>query len=405
MCALPTSSGSWMPRRGAEPSAAMRAVLENQRQPAWQSPESFTVTSSSAPELIDPDAPIQIISPSAAPTHPRLSGTGCAGRHAQCGVIRRRLPIPRRGAPDGEEHEDQLLARALADGLTESEALQTIRSAYSKTSREPLGTSCPSPATSPSTRRAAIAPMHSETGALPLPQPVDGGFVRLIDSCFRPDEFVAIAPAGESEDGEIVPRRGVTFTATEWKAKVEKKGGIDRVFGTKLGLFLRINPMRKDGATNEDVIAFRHVLVEFDRGQERRSDPEGGPVSRDSRQRHAGGRVDRLWQQESARMDPGRCAAMPNTRAASPSSGTRSRASTSTSRTATRRVCPVAPMAGALSMAIPDDSPCWPQTLARNSGSYGRASIRPKVPPCSSTSSRSLKMAASPRFRPSPTWG
>ena len=113
-----------------------------------------------------------------------------------------------------------------------------------------------------------------------LPTPVDDGFIRLIDACFQPDEFVAIAPAAESDEGEIVPRRGVTLTAAEWKAKVAKKGGIDRVFGTKLGLFLRINPMRKDGAKNEDVTAFRHVLVEFDR------DEAGKPIPKEE-QYHA----------------------------------------------------------------------------------------------------------------------
>ena len=38
-----------------------------------------------------------------------------------------------------EETEGQLLARALADGLTEAEARTTIRSVYARTSREPLG--------------------------------------------------------------------------------------------------------------------------------------------------------------------------------------------------------------------------------------------------------------------------
>ena len=101
-----------------------------------------------------------------------------------------------------------------------------------------------------------------------------------IDACFQPDEFVAIAPAAENEEGEIVPRRGVTLTASEWKSKVATKGGIDRVFGTKLGLFLRINPMTKDGAKNEDVTAFRHVLVEFDR------DEAGKPIPKEE-QYHA----------------------------------------------------------------------------------------------------------------------
>jgi len=261
---------------------------------------------------------------------------------------RRTLDYLQRGAPEGmrnaelfdatcqfrdagiqlEDAEEQLLARATTDGLAETEARQTIRSAYARTSREPLGAAGPSPTASPATQRTAIAPMRSETGALPLPQPVDGGFLRLIETCFRPDEFVAIAPAAESDEGETAPRRGVTLTAAEWKARVIKKGGIERVFGTKLGLFLRINPMHKDGATNEEVAAFRHVLVEFDRDQ------EGQPIPKEEQYR--------------AIMASGM----------SPSYGTGSKAVTSTSRTGTRRACHAVPTAGAPSMAISGDSPC-----------------------------------------------
>ena len=208
---------------------------------------------------------------------------------------RRTLDYLQRGAPEGtrnaelfdaacqfrdaghslEPAEEQLLARALADGLSENEARQTIRSAYARTSREPIGASVPSPAVSPVTQRAASVPLRGETSGLQLPKPVDGGFLRLIDACFKPDEFVSIATAAESDEGEIAPRRGVTLTATEWKSRVIKKGCMDRVFGTKLGLFLRINPMIQDGATNEEVTAFRHVLVEFDR------DEAGEPIPKE----------------------------------------------------------------------------------------------------------------------------
>ena len=168
-----------------------------------------------------------------------------------------------------EDTECQLLARALADGLTEAEARHAIRSAYARTSREPLGSGGPLPAAPPpvSRHKPAPAPVRHDHATMALPPPGDDGFSRLIDACFRPDELVAIAPAAESDEGEIVPRRGVTLTAAEWKARAAAKGGIDRVFGTKLGLFLRINPMTKDGARNEDVTAFRHVLVEFDRDE------------------------------------------------------------------------------------------------------------------------------------------
>lgn len=104
------------------------------------------------------------------------------------------------------------------------------------------------------------------------PEAIDGGFPQLLAACFRPDEFVAIAQAAEDDHGEIKPRRGTTMTAAEWQARAEAKGGIDRMFTTKLGLFFRINPMTKNGATHADVTGFRHVLVEFDR------DANGKPI-------------------------------------------------------------------------------------------------------------------------------
>jgi RecA-family ATPase len=105
---------------------------------------------------------------------------------------------------------------------------------------------------------------------------MENGFLRFLETCFHPGEFVAIAPAKETEDGEIAPTRGVTLTREEWKAKATDRGGIERCFSTKLGLFIRVNPMRRNGAKNEDVTAFRHVLVEFDR------DEMGAPVPKEA---------------------------------------------------------------------------------------------------------------------------
>ena len=141
--------------------------------------------------------------------------------------------------------EESLLARAVADGLSETEVRQTIHSAFSHTAREPLGPTPGCHETRPSSRRA--------TGP---PEPVDGGFLQLLDTCFQPDEFVAIATATENDEGEIKPRRGTTLTVAQWKAKVEAKGGIEKVFSNKHGLFLRINPITQGGATNEDVVAY-----------------------------------------------------------------------------------------------------------------------------------------------------
>lgn len=171
------------------------------------------------------------------------------------------------------DSENRLIARALSDGLGEFEARTTIRSAFAHAPREAAApaTNIASSVTAP--RRAAKPESPRATGAkfssepLPLPLELEGGFVRLLDACFKPGEFVAIAPAGEDAEGNVMPKRGVTLEVEEWKRRVIAKGGIDRCFSTALGLFIRLNPMQKDGARNEDVTAFRHALVEFDRNE------------------------------------------------------------------------------------------------------------------------------------------
>lgn len=164
--------------------------------------------------------------------------------------------------------ESRLLARAIADGLSETEARQTIRSAFSGAAREPL-------ATKPEGHNAHQSSNHGTA----LPEPIDGGIVRILSDCFHPDEFVSIAPARETDEDEIVPSGGVTLTAAGWIARIEAKGGIEKVFGTKLGLFMRINPMIKDGTKNADVTRFRHALVEFD------CDKTGNPIPKEEQYR------------------------------------------------------------------------------------------------------------------------
>lgn len=167
-----------------------------------------------------------------------------------------------------EEADGQLVARATLDGLTESEARAAVRSAFNHTAREPLGAVAAALPQLPSQRRPEGKPVVREVAPLSpvsLPAPLPEGFTCLLDVCFNAGEFIAIAPARETEEGEVAPTRGVTLSREEWKQRVTEKGGIEKCFSTTLGLFIRINPMSKGGAKNEDVRSFRHVLVEFDR--------------------------------------------------------------------------------------------------------------------------------------------
>ncbi|MFH1067155.1 MAG: AAA family ATPase [bacterium] len=142
--------------------------------------------------------------------------------------------------------ESQLIHRAVCDGLSEAEAHSTIRSAYSKPPREAID--------------------HNGNGCSihPLTSPVGNGFIRFVKVCFKQGEYIAIAPARKGEKGEIFPSKGVTQTREEWIEKVEEKGGIEKCFQTPFGLFVRINPMMRDGSKDAHVTVYRHVLVEFD---------------------------------------------------------------------------------------------------------------------------------------------
>lgn len=165
-----------------------------------------------------------------------------------------------------DEAEARLIARALSDGLGEGEARSTIQSAFASPPREAASGTSSTGHHSTSVPRGRAHRDHAPQ-PVNLPEPADDGFRQFVRACFQPGEFIAIAPAGEGDDGAAVPKRGVTLTLEDWLVRVEKKGGIDRCFTTPLGLFVRVNPMKKDGARNEDVTAFRHVLVEFDRNE------------------------------------------------------------------------------------------------------------------------------------------
>src|SRR5687767_9954865 len=95
-----------------------------------------------------------------------------------------------------DEADAQLLPRAAADGLTESEARHSIESAFTQQPREPVLRAAPMP---PATLPRASLP-HSTKA---LPEPIEDGFVKLLENCFLPDEFVAVAPATENDAGEV----------------------------------------------------------------------------------------------------------------------------------------------------------------------------------------------------------
>lgn len=98
--------------------------------------------------------------------------------------------------------------------------------------------------------------------------PAGDAFAVFLRACFEPTEILSIAPGAlHDETGRAIPEHGGvnTLTRDAWLARAAERGGIARVFSSRHGLFIRINPVRPgaDG-TDEDVSALRHVLVESD---------------------------------------------------------------------------------------------------------------------------------------------
>lgn len=183
---------------------------------------------------------------------------------------------------------ETLLRRALADGLKEGEAVHAIKSAFAAARREPPTGSTGHEWTPPPRKGMPSAGMVrpsqntakpgaiSEARPIPLPETLADGFKTLLLTAFKEGEGVCIAPTHENEDGSRTPSRGATLSREAWLEKLEKKGSLQRIYSTKEGLFIRVNPMKKGGkGTNEDVTAFRHVLVEFD------TDAKGSEISKE----------------------------------------------------------------------------------------------------------------------------
>ena len=112
-------------------------------------------------------------------------------------------------------------------------------------------------------------------------------FETFLKNCFRCDDILSIAP-GTVPDGQqrAIPEHGGVnlLTRDQWLERAQNKGGIARLFSSRDGLFIRVNPVKhKSNGTDKDVTAFRHVLVESDKmpkeRQERTLRDSGLPIA------------------------------------------------------------------------------------------------------------------------------
>ena len=151
--------------------------------------------------------------------------------------------------------EERLVARAVADGLSEAEARRAIESAYQQEMREPPRN--PSSGASPDAEKAAQG----------LPAPMPDGFHIFMETVFHDGERLAIGKGSRNGDGTLSIDYGDVRLRRMWLASGPPQN--------PEGVFSRINPMQYRGAKNNQVTAYRNTLVEFD------YDKNGQPVSKE----------------------------------------------------------------------------------------------------------------------------
>ncbi len=147
-----------------------------------------------------------------------------------------------------EQDTGDLIERALQDGLTEQEAITTIKSAYAKTPRQKAVTAI----AKVETRITVVRPSKK------LPDGLPDAITTIFKKCFREGEGVRIALPAQTGIS-----RGACKPVDEWLDMYERDGV--SIFGSK-GAYVCVNPLLIGGIADKDVIDYRHCLVEFDDG-------------------------------------------------------------------------------------------------------------------------------------------
>jgi hypothetical protein len=184
-----------------------------------------------------------------------------------------------------EEACIEIVPRGMADGLSEHEVRSAIKSAYSKPPREPIGGPCLSALPVLRYNRGSWNPRHKVVyskrpdgviGPLSLPESICDGDRVIVEKCFKSGEYPSIGTTN-FWNGSFMPDAGTTYERDAMLRMLDKFNGIRGLhwLNDPNGTFLRINPLRDNGRKDDDVTAFRHVLVEFDQ------DADGNPIPKE----------------------------------------------------------------------------------------------------------------------------
>src|SRR5262249_21703503 len=112
-----------------------------------------------------------------------------------------------------DQVEERLVARAMADGLSEGEARKTVASAYDREQRAPpigsVGARTAPSHTTPATPSPSPKSPPKQPVLQPLPTPIADGFRVILETCFQPGEKIVLGKGSYSAKGELVIDGGI----------------------------------------------------------------------------------------------------------------------------------------------------------------------------------------------------
>jgi len=168
------------------------------------------------------------------------------------------------------EAVDALVAKARdVDGLEESEARNTVLSAYRRRARDPIEKRDEKPKTRYTAPHKRDTPRRDYDLSTPenFPETIENEWEVFLRAAFTEGDGVCVCKARRNdEDEEFPPDAGVVLTREDWISKMKDRGAAGLFADSrKCGLYVRINPMPKGcKGLDSEVTNFRHVLVEFD---------------------------------------------------------------------------------------------------------------------------------------------
>jgi RecA-family ATPase len=142
-------------------------------------------------------------------------------------------------------------------GLTQKEVVAVVKSAYSKPQREAW-----KPKAKYGYQNGAI--IRQDLPVPPMPISVESGPVdKFLTTCFDVGDQINICRSIKDGDRERPQGYGEIKTREEW-LELFKADGLKKWQGSAVGVYVSINANNGQGKKSDDVVKWRHCLIEFD---------------------------------------------------------------------------------------------------------------------------------------------